>query len=233
MAKSVAAFGTGLFVGSVTEPELERTAAAAGQALKIFQLYVRGDEAWVDEQIRRAIDSGYDAFCLTVDTDLYSRRERDIAKRHVRRRVRATSGSHQARFQIPARRRPDQNFDIPLILKGIATAEDAAIAADHEIDCIYVSNHGGRQLDHGLGTMAMLPEIVEAAAGRTKIIVDGAITRGTDVIKAIACGADAVAVCRIYVYGLAAAGAPGVVRLFEILEYEIRIALALLGGHAI
>jgi isopentenyl diphosphate isomerase/L-lactate dehydrogenase-like FMN-dependent dehydrogenase len=121
------------------------------------------------------------------------------------------------------------NCAIPLILKGIATAEDAAIALDHGVEAIYVSNHGGRQLDHGLGMMTVLPEIVDAVSGRAKILVDGAITRGTDVVKALALGADAVAVGRLYVYGLAAAGPGGVVRLFEILEDEIRICLGLLG----
>jgi len=92
-----------------------------------------------------------------------------------------------------------------------------------------VSNHGGRQLDHGLGSIDVLPEIVAAVGGRARIIVDGGISRGTDVVKAMILGADAVLVGRLYVYGLAAAGAPGIVRLLEILENEITICLALLG----
>ena len=225
-------FGTGVIVSSVSQPGLERSGAAAGEALKIFQLYVRGDQAWVENQIRRAVDSGYDAFCLTIDTDLYSRRERDIASRHERRRVRVAEEVYQARFNWRDVESIKKNCGIPLILKGIATAEDAAIALDHGVEVIYVSNHGGRQLDHGLGTMAVLPEIVEAVSGRAKILVDGAISRGTDVVKAMALGADAVAVGRLYVYGLAAAGPAGVVRLFEILEDEIRICLGLLGVTA-
>jgi glycolate oxidase len=229
VAQAVDRFGIGLAVSSVSQPGLEQTAAESGQALKIFQLYVRGDEAWVDDHIRRAIACGYDAFCLTVDTDLYSRRERDIAKRHERRRVRVANETYQARFKWRDVARIKKTFEIPLILKGIAVAEDAEIAVDHGVECVYVSNHGGRQLDHGLGAVAVLPEIVEAVAGRAKIIVDGAITRGSDVVKAIALGADAVAVGRLYVYGLSAASTPGVVRLFEILEDEIRICLGLLG----
>jgi len=92
-----------------------------------------------------------------------------------------------------------------------------------------VSNHGGRQLDHGLGSIDVLPEIVEAVGGKARIIVDGGISRGTDVVKAMIVGADAVAVGRLYVYGLAAAGGPGIKRLLEILEHEITICLALLG----
>jgi glycolate oxidase len=120
-------------------------------------------------------------------------------------------------------------FDIPLILKGIATTEDAKRAVELGVDCVYVSNHGGRQLDHGLGSIDVLPEIVAAVGGRARIIVDGGIGRGTDVVKAMILGADAVSVGRLYVYGLAAAGAPGIVRLLEILENEITICLALLG----
>jgi glycolate oxidase len=122
-----------------------------------------------------------------------------------------------------------KTFDIPLILKGIATAEDANRALDCGVDCIYVSNHGGRQLDHGLGSAEVLPEIVAAVGGRARIIVDGAVSRGTDVVKMMILGADAVAIGRLYVYGLAAAGAPGIVRLLEILENEIEICLGLLG----
>jgi len=99
------------------------------------------------------------------------------------------------------------------------------------VDCIYVSNHGGRQLDQGVGSIDVLPE-VEAAGGKARINVDGGISRGTDVVKALILGADTVAVGRLYVYGLAAAGAPGMVRLFEILEDEIRICLSLLGVTA-
>jgi glycolate oxidase len=230
LAAATAEFGNGMILSSVSEPGMEKTAKAAGDGFKIFQLYVRGDENWVDDHISRAIDNGYDAFAFTVDTDSYSRRERDIAKRHQRRRVRVDDARiYQAQFNWQDIERIKRNFDIPLILKGIATAEDAKIAVEHGVDCVYVSNHGGRQLDQGLGSVAVLPEVVEAVAGRARVIVDGSITRGTDVVKAIALGADAVSVGRLYVYGLAAAGQEGVVRLFEILEDEIRICLSLLG----
>ena len=196
---------------------------------------MRGDAGWVDDHVQRAIDNGYNAFCLTVDTDSYSRRERDIAKRHQRRRVRVDDARvFQARFNWRDVERIKRNSTIPLIIKGIATPEDAKIAVDHGVDCVYVSNHGGRQLDQGVGSIEVLPEVVEAVAGRASVMVDGSITRGTDVVKAITLGADAVVVGRLYVYGLAAAGGPGVFRLFEILEDEIRICLSLLGvtGYA-
>jgi glycolate oxidase len=235
VAAATSRFGNGMILSSVSHPGLDKTAEAAGDGFRIFQLYVRGDEAWVDDHVRRAIDKGYNAFCLTVDTDSYSRRERDIAKRHQRRRVRVDDARvYQARFNWRDIERIKKNFDIPLIVKGIATAEDAKIAVERGVDCVYVSNHGGRQLDQGVGSIEVLPEVVEAVGGRAQVMVDGSITRGTDVVKAIVLGADAVVVGRLYVYGLAAAGGPGVVRLFEILEDEIRICLSLLGvtGYA-
>ena len=230
VAEATREFGNGMILSSEAHPGLEKTAEASGDGFKIFQLYVRGDTDWVDDHVRRAIDNGYDAFCLTIDTDSYSRRERDIAKRHQRRREPADNARiYQARFSWRDIERIKKNFDIPLVLKGISTAEDTRIAVERGVDCVYVSNHGGRQLDQGVGTIDVLPEVVEAVGGRATIIVDGGISRGTDVVKALALGADVVSVGRLYIYGLAAAGGPGVVRLFEILEDEIRICLALLG----
>jgi glycolate oxidase len=230
VAAATAKFGNGMILSSVSHPGLEKTAEAAGDGFRIFQLYVRGDAAWVDDHVRRAIDNGYNAFCLTVDTDSYSRRERDIAKRHQRRRVRVDDARiFQAQFNWRDIERIKRLSTIPVIIKGIATAEDARIAVDHGVNAVYVSNHGGRQLDQGVGSIEVLPEVVEAVGGRARVMVDGSITRGTDVVKAIILGADAVVVGRLYVYGLAAAGGPGVERLFEILEDEVRICLSLLG----
>jgi glycolate oxidase len=109
------------------------------------------------------------------------------------------------------------------------TGEDAGLACEHGVDIVYVSNHGGRQLDHGRGAVAVLPEVVSAVGGRATIIVDGSILRGTDVVKAIALGAHAVGIGRLGCFGLAAAGQPGLVRTLELLEDEIRICLGLLG----
>src|SRR5436190_20719651 len=230
VAAATAEFGNGMILSSVSDPGLEKTAEAAGDGFRVFQLYVRGDAAWVDDHVRRAMDNGYTAFCLTVDTDSYSRRERDIAKRHQRRRVRPGDARiYQAQFNWRDIERIKRLSQIPVIIKGIATAEDAKIAVDHGVDCVYVSNHGGRQLDQGVGSAEVLPEVVEAVGGRARVMVDGSITRGTDVVKAITLGADAVVVGRLYVYGLAAGGGPGVVRLVEALEDEIRICLSLLG----
>lgn len=118
---------------------------------------------------------------------------------------------------------------MPLVLKGVATAEDAALCVDHGVDVVYVSNHGGRQLDHGRGAMEVLPEVLAAVEGRARVIVDGGFARGTDVVKALAMGADLVGLGRLPCFGLAAAGQAGLERVLEILEDEIRICLGLLG----
>jgi glycolate oxidase len=228
-ARASAEFGVPQMLSSVCTPGLEAVAAAADN-FRIFQLYVRGDDAWVDDHVKRAVDHGYAALCLTVDTAVYSRRERDLARRFVKPwRVRATGFSYQAGLTWDHVKRFKDVHDIPLILKGIATAEDAALACDHGVDVVYVSNHGGRQLDHGCGAVDVLPEVVAAVADRASVIVDGGCLRGTDVVKAIALGADAVGIGRLACFGLAAAGQAGLVRVLELLEDEIRICLGLLG----
>jgi len=230
VVRAVDKFGAGHMLSSVCDPGLEQLAAAAPDALRLYQLYVRGNEAWVDDHVERAIAHGYAGFCLTVDTAHYSRRERDIAKRFVtagRRRVQGRA--FQSALDWRTVKRIKSRFKIPLIIKGIATAEDAAIAVDHGVEWIYVSNHGGRQLDHGRGSMDVLPEVVAAVAGRAKIMVDGSICRGTDIIKAIASGADLVGMGRMQCFALAAGGEAGVVRLLELLEDEVERCLGLLG----
>ena len=230
VARGAGSFGAAHMLSSVTEPGLEKTAEAAPDALRIYQLYVRGDDGFVEDRVARAISNGYTAFCLTVDTAHYSRRERDIAKRYVRAsRVRATGGDFQKGLEWRTVKLIKDKYRIPLVIKGIATAEDAVIALDHGVDWIYVSNHGGRQLDHGRGAMQVLPEIVNAVAGRAKIMVDGSFCRGTDIVKAIACGANLVGIGRLQCWALAAAGEAGVLRMLELLEDEVIRCLGLLG----
>src|SRR6202521_5794012 len=229
-ARAAQEFGVAHMLSSVCEPGLEAVAEAAPDALRIYQLYVRGDEVFVDDHVRRAMANGYAAFCLNVDTAVYSRRERDLAKRFVTAGRRRVSGREfQAALDWRTVDRIKQNFDIPLVLKGIATGEDAATAIEHGVDWIYVSNHGGRQLDHGLGAMEVLPEIVEAVAGRAKIMIDGSFCRGTDIVKAMILGADLIGLGRMQCYGLAAAGQAGIVRMLELLEDEVQRSLGLLG----
>ena len=231
--RAASAFGIPIIVSSVTHPGLEE-AAAATPGPKIFQLYVRGDNAWFDDVAKRAVDAGYDAFAITVDTAAYSRRERDIAGRFVKPwRAAATGHNYQAGFTWDNVKHFKDHHSIPLILKGIATAEDAALCCEHGVDGVYVSNHGGRQLDHGRGSMDVLPEVMAAVRGRAKVMIDGSICRGTDIVKAIALGADAVAMGRMYCYALAAGGEAGVHMMLGLLEHEIGVAMALAGARSL
>ena len=229
-ARAAAQFGVPQMLSSVCQPGLEATAAAA-DTLRVFQLYVRGDDAWVDDWGRRAREHGFSAFCFTVDSASYSRRERDLVGRFVKPwRANAAAG-----MKLPGR---------ALVGPGEALQGPPRPAGDpeghrhrrgrgdrvrHGVQVIYVSNHGGRQLDHGLGSAAVLPEIVAAVDGRAEVWVDGGFMRGTDVVKAIALGARCVGLGRLTCLGLAAAGVPGLVRALELLEEEIRICLMLLG----
>ncbi|MGD0025487.1 MAG: alpha-hydroxy acid oxidase [Xanthobacteraceae bacterium] len=230
VVKAAEEFGVAHMLSAVCDPGLEEVAQAAPEALRMFQLYVRGDEAWVDDHVERAMAQNYAAFCLTVDTAHYSRRERDIAKRHVTAgRRRASGREFQAALDWRTVERIKSRFKIPLAIKGIATAEDAKIALDHGVEFIYVSNHGGRQLDHGRGSMDVLPEIVEAVAGRAMIAIDGGFCRGSDIVKAMALGAHLVGLGRMQCYALAAAGQAGIVRMLELMEDEVTRSLGLLG----
>jgi glycolate oxidase len=230
VVKAAGEFGIAHMLSSVCDPGLEEVAKAAPDALRMFQLYVRGDAAWVDDHVARAIANNYAVFCLTVDTAHYSRRERDIAKRHITGgRRRASGREFQAALDWRTVERIKSKFKIPLAIKGIATAEDAKIALEHGVELIYVSNHGGRQLDHGRGSTDVLPEIAEAVAGRAKIIIDGGFYRGSDVVKALALGASLVGLGRMQCYGLAAAGQAGIVRMLELMEDEVIRTLGLLG----
>jgi isopentenyl diphosphate isomerase/L-lactate dehydrogenase-like FMN-dependent dehydrogenase len=231
VVRAARAFGVAHMLSSVCEPGLEKVAQAAPDAARMFQLYVRGDDMFVDDHVSRAIANGYAVFCLTVDTAIYSRRERDIAKRFVTAGRRRVSGREsQAALDWRTVKRIKDRFKIPLALKGIATAEDAKIAIEHGVEWIYVSNHGGRQLDHGRGSMDVLPEIVDAVAGRAKIMVDGSFCRGSDIVKAIASGVDLVGIGRMQCFALAAAGEAGIVRLLELVEDEVKRCLGLLGA---
>ncbi|MGI9520476.1 MAG: alpha-hydroxy acid oxidase [Hyphomicrobiaceae bacterium] len=230
VAKGADRFGAAITYSSVNDVSLEDVRAESRYPC-IYQLYVRGGNAFVDDLARRAADCGYDAFCITVDTAVYSRRERDIAKRFNKPwRKSATGLEMQAAFNWTNVAHFKANHALPLMLKGISTAEDVRIAIDHGVDYVWVSNHGGRQLDHGRGSMDVVREILDASKGYPiKVIVDGGICRGTDVVKAMALGVEAVAIGRLYCYALAADGANGILRMLEILEDELKSAIGLTG----
>jgi len=214
---------------SVCEPSLEEIAAAS-DAPKIYQLYVNFDADAVDKIVQRVIDNNYVGFCLTVDTAVVSRRERDIAKRVMMTSKRNTSAiSYRAALNWSDIARIRDKFDIPLIIKGINRVDDAVKAVQHGVDVVYVSNHGGRQLDQGPGALDLLPGIVAEIKGKAEIVIDGGFYRGTDIVKAIAMGADAVGLGRLEAWAMAAGGAPAVVQCLNILRAEIIEVLSLCG----
>jgi isopentenyl diphosphate isomerase/L-lactate dehydrogenase-like FMN-dependent dehydrogenase len=238
VVKAAERFGTLPFISTVTNPAIEEVGPAT-PGPKVFQLYVRGDDGWVDDILDRAVAAGFNALCITVDVAHYSRRERDLVNRFTRREfVKSpnlakvsfdTEFNWQAALTWPFIEHCRKRSKLPIILKGVATAEDAKLAVEHGVESIYVSNHGGRQLDHGIGAIDALTEVVEVAKGKCAIVVDGGFTRGTDVVKAIARGADAVAIGKLQGVALAAGGEEALVQALELLEKEMVTAMALLG----
>ncbi|MGB7946700.1 MAG: alpha-hydroxy acid oxidase [Candidatus Binatia bacterium] len=228
VAKAAQEFGTVNFVSSVTQPSLEEIAAASPNP-KIFQLYVQGDMKWVEDLLTRVKGSGYQSLCLTVDTATYGHRERQMMDRWLPPSRRLSGYENRAALTWEIMAAIQAFAGLPFILKGIATAEDAAMAVARGVSAVYISNHGGRQLDHGRATIDILPEIVDAVAGKADIVLDGGIVRGSDVLKALALGAKAVAIGKLQGWGLAAAGQAGLVRVLEILESEIITSMGLLG----
>ena len=236
--RAAAQFGAMTFISSVTEPDIDVAAPEADGRL-VLQLYIRGDANWVDAYIERAQKAGCRAICFTVDTDAYSRRERNQLNRFFQQTPLITGGrtgvmsasgrEHQEKFSWKDIERVRKKFNLPVIVKGIATAEDAMVAVEHGVAVVYVSNHGGRQLDHGQGTLEMLPSIVDAVKGRAEIVIDGGFVRGTDIVKALALGAKAVGIGKLQAWALAAGGEAAMTRLLDLLREEIVKDLMLMG----
>ena len=220
-------YGTINFISTVTLPSLEEIAANSPHP-KSFQIYVRGDDQWIKDLAKRAVNAGYSSITLTVDSAFYGNRERlnptQLALRNVPERDFQKGITWDTVKMIQ-----DTIGDVPFIIKGIQTAEDAAIAVEHNVDCVYVSNHGGRQLDQVFGNMDTLPEIAEVVNGNCELVIDGGFTRAGDMLKAIALGADAVAIGRLQAWALGAGHSDGLVKCLEQLEVEIVRTMGLLG----
>jgi isopentenyl diphosphate isomerase/L-lactate dehydrogenase-like FMN-dependent dehydrogenase len=236
-ARAAARAGTAAFVGLLSVPALEEVAAAADAPL-IFQLYVRGDRGWTLELARRAEAAGCRALCVTVDSPVDGRRERDLSNRFDRRsrQARPNLGAAYARRDLQATLTWDDvewlaaQTSLPLVLKGITSPADARAAAGAGARAVVVSNHGGRQLDHQLSTIEALGPVLEAAGDRLEVAVDGGFERGADVVKALALGARAVLIGKLQCYALAAGGEDALVETFALVSDEIRTTLALLGA---
>lgn len=246
--RGAAAAGTIATLGTGNHFSVEEVTAAVPHPFW-FQLYCYESRAITERIIRRAEAAGAGALVLTVDATFPPRRERHIRSGfalppHVELRNLIGVGlqDHLLRPEhggtaafVKTLRNMLLTWDdvdwmrritrTPIVLKGIMTAEDAALAVEHGVDAVIVSNHGGRQVDGTLPTIEALPEVVDAVAGRIEVLVDGGIRRGTDVLKALALGARAALIGRPYLWGLAVGGAAGVRHVIELLRGEITSAM--------
>ncbi|PHM19122.1 MAG: alpha-hydroxy-acid oxidizing enzyme [Curvibacter sp. PD_MW3] len=254
-AHAAAALGAGLVLSTQASLPLETVAHAMltepGRGPLWFQLYIQHDRGFTRELVQRAEAAGYEALVLTVDAPTSGARDRERrAGFRLPPGVRAvnldglppppvvTLGPGQsALFDDLLRHAPtwddvawlQAQTRLPILLKGVLHEDDARQAARLGLGGVIVSNHGGRTLDTAPASAHVLPRIVEALAGGMPVLVDGGIRRGTDVLKAMALGANAVLLGRPYIHGLANAGAMGVAHVLRLLRDELEIAMALCG----
>jgi isopentenyl diphosphate isomerase/L-lactate dehydrogenase-like FMN-dependent dehydrogenase len=228
-ARAAAAAGTIMCLSSAA------TCAPAelGEGHRWFQVYVWRPRSKTEAAIEEAVESGYSALVLTVDVPYIGRRERDV-------RVGFTVPEHLTvqgdlfgqGFDATVSWRDLEwlaGYGLPVVVKGLLTAEDAKLACEHGAAAVVVSNHGGRQLDGVSATLDVLEEVVDAVDGRAEVLLDGGVRRGTDVLKALALGARAVLIGRAMLWGLAVDGEEGVARVLELFRRETELGLALLG----
>ncbi|MGH3008012.1 MAG: alpha-hydroxy acid oxidase [Gaiellaceae bacterium] len=232
-ARAAAAAGA-LFTVSTLTTSTHAEIAAAGPGPRWFQLYILKDRQRTLDHIQEAREAGYSAVVLTVDVPYLGRRERDL-RLGFENPPPGLDLPYGNLFEMtPALTWRDlewirSELPLPLVLKGILTREDAELAVKHGADAIWVSNHGGRQLDSAAAGIEALPEVVEAIAGRAEVYVDGGIRRGVDVLKALALGARAAFAGRAFACALAVDGEAGVAHALSLLSDEIALGLGLLG----
>jgi 4-hydroxymandelate oxidase len=249
-ARAAAAAGIIMIVSMASTVAIAEVAAAARQGTSTephlwFQLYIQPDLEFTEAIIRCAEAAGCTAIVVTVDSPVLGRRERDLRNGFVdlppglcceNLRDRRTGHPGVVRSIVMS---PDLSWQhiewlrrttaLPIVLKGVLHPADAMAAVQHGIDAIVVSNHGGRQLDTTVPTIEQLPEIATAVDGRVPILLDGGVRRGSDIVKALALGASAVAVGRPVIWGLVVDGEAGVSRVLEMLRAELEHTLALCG----
>ena len=239
MARAAAAAGTIMCLSTLATAGLDEIAATGVK--RWFQFYVPRDDGLAAELVAGAREHGFGALVLTVDTPVLGRRE-GAMRNELRIDAELGISALRGRDLTPTTAFREMSASVtwgdaerlaenglPLVLKGIITAEDARLACEHGAAAIVVSNHGGRQLDTVAATIDALPEVVEAVDGRIEVYVDGGIRRGTDVVKALALGARAVLVGRPPLWGLAVDGEEGARRVLELLRAEVKLALQLTG----
>jgi isopentenyl diphosphate isomerase/L-lactate dehydrogenase-like FMN-dependent dehydrogenase len=246
MARAAEAAGAILCLSSLTSIRPAEVAAAAPEGRRWMQVYLFRDRGVTRAMVEEAADVGFDALVLTVDAPYAGRRERDLRTEfqvpaEIGTPAIEAAAGHRSLTTAEVFGLIDPSitwkdleqlcgeFQLPILVKGLITGEDAALAVEHGAAGVVVSNHGGRQLDNVPATIDALPEVVEAVAGRIPVLVDGGIRRGTDVAVSLALGAQAVLVGRPALWGLALDGEAGARRALEMLTEELRLALALLG----
>ena len=249
-ARGAAAAQAAMILSSFSTVKVEEVAPAAGALW--FQLYVQPDRGFTKALVQRAEAAGCRALCLTVDTPVLGARNREtrsafalpegMTRAHLEglsqsvatATHRPPEGAIYSAVLEPRLTWKDVDWlrsfaKVPVLLKGVMDAEDAKRAMEHGVAGLIVSNHGGRNLDTVPATITALPRVVEAVAGRAPVLVDGGVRRGSDVLKALALGASAVAIGRPYLFGLAVDGSNGVSRIVQILRTELEMAMALTG----
>jgi 4-hydroxymandelate oxidase len=253
-ARAAADMGTIVVLSTLSTKSLEEVAQAQKEPLRWFQLYVHRDRGLTRHLVERAQLAGFQALCLTADAPLLGRRERD-----ARNAFALPAGMELANLagaEMPHEEGESGLFayfarqldagltwtflewlrsvsSLPIVVKGVLRADDAAQAVEHGAAAIIVSNHGGRQLDGAIATIDALSEVVAAVAGKAEVLVDGGIRRGTDVLKALALGARAVLLGRPVLWGLAVGGEAGARHVLELLRDELDLAMALSGSATV
>ncbi|KAK2583749.1 hypothetical protein KPH14_009662 [Odynerus spinipes] len=255
--RAAEAAGTIFILSTISTSSIEEVAEAAPRCIKWFQLYVYSDRSVTLNLVRRAEKAGFKALVLTVDAPIFGDRRADLRNKfslpqHLR--LANFEGDLSSRVTI-ARMGSGLNeyvsdlFDaslswkdiawlksitkLPIVLKGILTAEDALLSVTHGAAAIVVSNHGARQIDGIPATIEVLPEIVNAVKGKIEIYMDGGITQGTDVFKALALGANMVFIGRPMLWGLSHNGEKGALKILQLLKREIDSVFALTGCRTV
>jgi isopentenyl diphosphate isomerase/L-lactate dehydrogenase-like FMN-dependent dehydrogenase len=239
MARAAQSAGTVICLSTLSSTAPAKVAASAPDAKRWLQLYLFRDHGVTRALLEEAIGAGYEAILLTVDAP-YAGRPADLrapaieaAVGHRSLTVPEVFGLIDPSVTWDDLERLAGDCELPVLVKGLITAEDGARAVGHGAAGVVVSNHGGRQLDNVTATIDALPEVVEAVEGRIPVMMDGGIRRGTDIAVALALGADAVLAGRAPLWGLAVEGQAGAERALSILAEELRLAMALLGCASI
>ena len=236
--RGAGAAGTTMVLSSFSNTSLEDVAAVAKSPLW-FQLYAQTDHGFTRELVQRAQAGGYRALCLTVDSPISGARNREkradakLGPLSNLRGVQTFSGVLDAALSWKDLEWLLSFAKIPLLVKGVLNPDDADRAVKTGVAGIMVSNHGGRNLDTLPATIDALPQVADKVGGRVPVFVDGGIRRGTDVLKGVALGANAVLIGRPYLYGLGAAGEAGVTKVVNILQREFQMAMMLTGRTSI